>query len=119
MSTERIPGPRGLPIIGNLLDVRNEEGVLKGLENLIDIYGPVVQIEIAGAKAVLIGSAELLKEFTDESQWQKIPPAALADGEGPQGLFTARNEDPDWAQAHRILGPAFGPLKIGEMFEGN
>lgn len=115
---EQIPGPRGLPLVGNLLDIRNEEGFLKGMENLVDIYGPVVHITVAGKKNVLIASADLLKEFTDESQWAKVPPPALADGSGPQGLFLARNEDPDWGQAHRILAPSFGPLKIGEMFEG-
>lgn len=115
---EQIPGPRGLPILGNLLDIRNEEGFLKGMENLTDIYGPVVQVTIAGSKGVIIGAADLLREFTDESQWAKVPPPALADGAGPQGLFLARNDDPDWGQAHRILAPSFGPLKIGEMFEG-
>lgn len=115
---EQIPGPRGLPIVGNLLDIKNEEGFLKGMENLVDIYGPVIQLSIAGKKNVAIASASLLREFTDETQWHKTPPPSLADGSGPQGLFLARNEDPDWGQAHRILTPSFGPLKIGEMFEG-
>lgn len=116
---EQIPGPRGLPILGNLLDIRNEEGFLKGMESLTDIYGPVVQLTIAGRKGVLIASGELLRQFADESQWHKSPPPSLANGAGPQGLFLATNEDPDWGQAHRILAPAFGPLAIGEMFQGS
>ena len=26
------------------------------------------------------------------------------------GLFTAKTEEPNWAKAHRLLMPAFGPI---------
>lgn len=115
--TEKIPGPRGYPIIGNLFDLNHEEGSLKALENLTDIYGPVCQISIAGKTQVLLASAELMIQFTDEKQFIKTRPLALGDT-GPQGLFSARGDDPDWGQAHRILAPAFGPLAVEPMFDG-
>ena len=34
------------------------------------------------------------------------------------GLFTAHNFEENWALAHRILMPAFGPLPIRDMFDG-
>jgi cytochrome P450/NADPH-cytochrome P450 reductase len=35
------------------------------------------------------------------------------------GLFGAKSEnDDDWGQAHRILMPAFGPMAIQGMFDG-
>lgn len=32
------------------------------------------------------------------------------------GLFTAHNDEPNWAIAQRILMPAFGPVGIQRMF---
>lgn len=114
---EPIPGPRGWPFIGNLLDLSHEEGTIFALENLADIYGPVSKITIAGHTHVLIASADLLLQFTDEKQFVKLRPPALS-AKGAQGLFSASNEDPDWGQAHRILAPAFGVLNVEEMFAG-
>lgn len=33
------------------------------------------------------------------------------------GLFTAHNDEENWAIAHRTLVPAFGPLNIVNMFD--
>jgi cytochrome P450/NADPH-cytochrome P450 reductase len=33
------------------------------------------------------------------------------------GLFTAYHGERGWGIAHRILMPAFGPLRIRDMFE--
>lgn len=117
--TEPIPGPRGLPIIGNILDIRNVEGSLKGLEALADTYGEAYRLSVGGRKMVVVSSAELLLQFADEKQFEKMPPPALEDGiKGAKGLFTARGDDPDWGQAHRILAPAFGPLSVSTMMDG-
>jgi cytochrome P450/NADPH-cytochrome P450 reductase len=34
------------------------------------------------------------------------------------GLFTAYNDEKNWAIAHRVLVPAFGPLAIKKMQSG-
>lgn len=115
--TEPIPGPKGWPLVGNLLDIRHEEGSLMALESLADIYGPVAKINLAGRTHILIASADLLLQFTDEKQFTKIRPPGL-NNKGAQGLFTAAGDDPDWGQAHRILAPAFGPLNVDTMFDG-
>lgn len=116
--TEPIPGPPGLPFIGNILDLAFEETSLRALEHLADVYGPIYQIRLAGTRRTICSSAELLAELTDEKRFVKMVPAALSGGPGVKGLFSAQNEDPDWGQAHRILTPAFGPLAIEEMFDG-
>ena len=116
--TETIPGPQGLPFLGNLLDLSNEEAPLRGLEQLAEIYGPIFQITIGGQKTVFCSSVELCEELCDGRRFVKLPSAALKPGgNSPAGLFQAGNEDPDWAQAHRILMPAFGPLSIEGMFD--
>lgn len=115
--TEPIPGPRGLPLIGNLLDIWEDRSVpLRGLERFASIYGPIYQFTVKGQRRIVCSSAALLEELTDEKRFVKVPPPTLAAGTGPKGLFVARNEDPDWAQGHRILMPAFAPLSVQEMF---
>jgi cytochrome P450/NADPH-cytochrome P450 reductase len=113
-----IPGPRGLPFIGNLLDLAGEEVPILALEHLADVYGPIFQITIKGRRTIVCSSAELIEELIDEKRFQKQPPPALAQSPGPKGLFGAANDDPDWGQAHRILTPAMGPLSIEGMFDG-
>jgi cytochrome P450 / NADPH-cytochrome P450 reductase len=116
--TEPIPGPPGLPFVGNVFDIVFEETSLRALEHLAEVYGPIYQIHLAGKRRIVCTSAELLAELTDEKRFVKMAPAALSGGPGAKGLFTAENEDPDWGQSHRILVPAFGPLAIETMFDG-
>ncbi len=115
--TETIPGPRTLPLIGNLLDIWEDRSIpIRGLERLASIYGPIYQVTVNGQRRIVCSSAALLEELTDEKRFVKVPPPTLAAIPGPKGLFIARNEDPDWAQGHRILMPAFAPLSVQEMF---
>jgi cytochrome P450/NADPH-cytochrome P450 reductase len=117
--TDPVPGPKGLPFLGNMLDMLDEEAPLRALEHLAQIYGPIYRLTRAGNTLFVISSVELMEEVCDETRFLKAPSAALAgNGDRPAGLFTARNEDPDWGQAHRTLMPAFGPLAIEGQFEG-
>ena len=116
--TEKIPGPRGLPFLGNVLDVLADDVPILALERLADIYGPIYQITVKGQRGLIVSSADLLEELLDEKRFIKVPPLALSNRPGPKGLFTARGDDPDWGQAHRILMPAFSPLSVRDMFDG-
>lgn len=115
-----IPGPKGYPFIGNLLDLQDDVP-LHALERLVDIYGPIFKITVLGSERVMVGGFDLFDELCDESRFYKIPAKALQSGDptAAKGLFTARSEyDDDWGQAHRILIPAFGPVAIQGMFNG-
>lgn len=112
-----IPGPKGLPLIGNSLDMWQDRDMpLRGLERLADLYGPIYQAVLGGRRVLVCSSANLMHELTDEKRFAKIPPPTVASGPRPKGLFLARNEDPDWAQGHRILMPVFAPLAVQDMF---
>jgi cytochrome P450/NADPH-cytochrome P450 reductase len=115
-----IPSPRGLPLIGNILDIQNEVPI-HGIERLLDIYGPIIKLNLFGNERITVGSADLLEELCDEKRFWKTPSdglASLKDKDKSSGLFTAPSEeDMDWQQAHRTLMPAFGPLSIQQMFD--
>jgi len=116
---DQIPGPPGYPILGNVLDVRDEVPI-HGLVNLADKWGPIYKVTTFGQVFVVVSSVELLEELSDETRFHKVLSPGLASirqGKA-SGLFVAPSEeDPDWTQAHRILLPAFGPLAITNMFD--
>jgi len=119
---KEIPSPRGLPFIGNLLDVVTDDVPTRALERLADEYGPIYKLTIRGVERIVVANYSLFHELCDETRFCKVAGpglAALNQGRGPPGLFTAHSEkDADWGQAHRILMPAFGPLAIRNMFDG-
>ncbi|KAK8030062.1 cytochrome P450 oxidoreductase OrdA-like [Apiospora rasikravindrae] len=120
--TEPIPSPAGLPFVGNILDLQDEVPFF-AIGRLIDVYGPIVKFNIMGAEKVVVGNFELFDELCDETRFYKLVSGPLVEGpfspeaRGAEGLFAAIDERrEDWAQAHRILLPAFGPLAIENMF---
>lgn len=116
MDFEPIPGPRGLPIVGNFLDLRDSEATIHAFNRMADTYGPIYQLNVGGQRLVVVCSAEMMKEVMDEKRFFKTPISGLANDKA-NGLIIAGTGDPDWAQAHRILRPAFGPLNIDNMFD--
>ena len=116
---EPIPGPPGYPILGNILDVRDEVPI-NGLQTLADMYGPIYKITLFGQELVVVSSVKMVEELSDEARFHKVLAGGLEriKGQKASGLFTAKGEDdPDWGQAHRVLMPAFGPLAITNMFD--
>lgn len=117
--TETIPGPPGLPILGNLLDLQDDVPI-HAFERLTDVYGPLFKVRLGGKEIVVAGGFDIFDELCDETKFWKVPPKQLTAGrKGAMGLFASQSEkDPDWGQAHRILMPAFGPIAIENMFDG-
>ncbi|KAF2638095.1 NADPH-cytochrome P450 reductase-like protein [Massarina eburnea CBS 473.64] len=115
---EPIPGPPGLPIVGNLSDIGGETPILD-FDRLTDIYGPIWKFYLGGER-VAIGSQALMNEISDESRFSKIIASGLYQvrNGAHDGLFTAKGpEEKNWGIAHRILLPALGPLAIRNMFD--
>ncbi|KAF7916449.1 uncharacterized protein EAE97_012109 [Botrytis byssoidea] len=115
---EEIPGPPGLPFLGNVSDV-DPVNSIASLERLAEIYGPIFKLNLGGGEKLFISTQALLNEICDEKRFTKIVAGGLEqvrNGVG-DGLFTARHGEENWEVAHRILMPAFGPLSIRSMFD--
>jgi cytochrome P450 / NADPH-cytochrome P450 reductase len=106
----RIPGPQGLPILGNTLQIPSHSPI----EHFVQVASGyqeegIFRIEIAGRTIVLVFDPDLVAEVCDESRFVKRikPPLSVVRDFGGDGLFTAEMHEPVWGQAHRILMPAF------------
>ncbi|MCJ1281918.1 hypothetical protein MMC26_001241 [Xylographa opegraphella] len=113
-----IPQPPGLPILGNVRDL-DPANTLDSVLHLIDQYGPIFKLNIAGNERLVASSYELLNELCDEKRFAKQPSGGLLEirnGAG-DGLFTAFGDEENWGLAHRILMPAFGPMAIRSMYD--
>ncbi|MFF4293955.1 bifunctional cytochrome P450/NADPH--P450 reductase [Streptomyces vinaceus] len=71
--------------------------------------GPVFVQRFHDRETVFVSSAALVEELSDEQRFVKgIGPALENVREvAADGLFTAYNDEPNWAKAHDILLPAF------------
>ncbi|KAG7057267.1 Bifunctional cytochrome P450/NADPH--P450 reductase [Colletotrichum scovillei] len=113
-----IPGPRPLPILGNILDI-DLVSPLDSLIGLVRKYGPIFSLTFAGTREITVSSRELVNEVSDESRFCKIVTSGVETmrAAAGDGLFTAQHNNHTWGVAHRILMPVFGPLKIRSMFD--
>ncbi|KAE8146488.1 cytochrome P450 [Aspergillus avenaceus] len=113
-----IPGPRGMPLVGNVLDIESEYP-MRSLEMMADTYGPIYRLVTYGFSRCFVSSHELANEVFDEERFTKKVTAALGELRDGihDGLFTANYGEENWEIAHRVLMPAFGPLSIQNMFD--
>ncbi|MGJ7500323.1 bifunctional cytochrome P450/NADPH--P450 reductase [Variovorax sp. ZT5P49] len=112
-----IPQPPTRPIVGNIGSI-DPSSRIQSLMRLAKTLGPFYRFRIFSRYVHVASSQELVNELCDETRFQKKIYAALREirAFAGDGLFTADNDEPNWAKAHRLLMPAFGPLGVRGMF---
>jgi cytochrome P450/NADPH-cytochrome P450 reductase len=110
IAVEDLPGPRALPVIGNLLDI-DSASPFTGLMELAKEYGPIFRLSTPSGPRLILTGAELVDEVCDDTRFDKKVGGGLANlrkGAVGTGLFTADTADPLWHRAHNILLSPFG-----------
>ncbi|MFD4524315.1 cytochrome P450 [Streptomyces sp. NPDC058470] len=77
-------------------------------------HGPAIVRRLHGRDVLFVSDLDLVTELADENRFAKAIGPALENVRefAADGLFTAYNEEPNWAKAHDILMPAFA---LGSM----
>ncbi|EUC47483.1 hypothetical protein COCMIDRAFT_35012 [Bipolaris oryzae ATCC 44560] len=118
MELEPIPGPPGLPIVGNTADI-DANCPIMSMCNLTLKYGPVWKFWLGGER-IVVADQRHMHEICDEERFSKIIATSLEQVRNGvhDGLFTAYGpQEKNWGIAHRILMPQLGPLAIRNMFD--
>src|SRR5215467_9492002 len=115
---DSVPQPPLKPLIGNLGELQGGTPI-QAMMGLARTYGPFFKLTILDREFYVASSQELVNELCDESRFGKRIGGALQEirAVAGDGLFTAHSHEPNWAKAHRILMPAFGPIAIRGMFD--
>ncbi len=104
-----VPHPRlRVPVLGDILTLRPRHPVRSNLR-ATQALGPVFERRFLGNSMVFVSDPDLVAELCDDTRFAKQlpPPLVTLRGLGGDALFTAYNEEPNWARAHQLLQPAF------------
>jgi cytochrome P450 / NADPH-cytochrome P450 reductase len=109
IAVDEIPGPRGLPVLGNARDI-DAAAPFESLLRLAEEYGLIYKLGAPGATRLILSGPELVDEVCDETRFDKMVGGGLANLRRDSldtGLFTAETHDPLWRRAHDILMSPF------------
>ncbi|WP_353946749.1 cytochrome P450 [Streptomyces sp. HUAS MG91] len=107
------PPTDGLPLI-DISATGPGPAPLQQVMGLMRQHGPALVRRLHGRDALFVADLGLVTELADEERFAKHVGPALQNVRefAADGLFTAYNDEPNWARAHDILMPA---LALGSM----
>lgn len=117
-ATRSIPALRGVPFLGNALQLSGDVPTEFLVEAADKHPEGIYRVDILGRQALFVYDPDLVDEVCDETRFYKsvAPPLSIVRDFAGDGLFTARGNEPVWGQAHRILMPAFGQRSMKTYF---
>ena len=100
-----------VPFLGTINEV-DPSATHKSYSRLAEIHGEVFGFYMATQHTIVVNSHRIYDELCDEKKFEKRPVGALLETRNflGDGLFTAYPDEENWALAHRILMPKFGPV---------
>lgn len=113
--SHQIPQPKGLPLVGNILDVK-PSNTWQSLQRLSEQYGEIFQIKVLGNTLVFVAGAALAEELCDEKRFRKFVGGPIVEIRRAvhDALFTAFDHEENWGVAHRIVAPRLAPDAVRE-----
>lgn len=115
-SVAGLPGPRGWPLIGNLLQF-DLPRLHRQFEDWADRHGPTYRLRLGRREVLVISDAEtiaaLLRDRPDT--WRRMRPIeAVIREAGGHGVFSAEGDD--WRRQRRLVMSAFDPGHLKRFY---
>lgn len=113
---EQLPGPRGIPLLGNALQVRPEKLHLV-LERWCRRYGPLYTFKVMGRPFVAISDPALIAQILRDRpgqfrRWDAIE--AVTEEMGANGVFSAEGDA--WRRQRAFVAKALDPAHLEAFF---
>ncbi|WP_089103400.1 cytochrome P450 [Streptomyces hyaluromycini] len=107
------PALHGVPVVDITATGPGRTPIQQVME-LMREHGPVLVRRLHGRDTLFVADADLVADLADEQRFAKHVGPALENVRAfaADGLFTAYNDEPNWAKAHDILMLAFA---LGSM----
>ncbi|MCS0637300.1 cytochrome P450 [Streptomyces sp. LP05-1] len=111
--TVEVDAESGVPLV-DISAVGPTDTPVQQIMELMREHGPVLRRRLHGRDVLFVSDPELVAELCDEERFAKQVGPALENVREftADGLFTAYDDEPNWAKAHDILMPAFA---LGSM----
>src|SRR3954454_18306820 len=110
LGLDEIPGPKGLPLLGNVRDL-DLSAPIDSLLRLAREYGQIYKLSTPAGDRLVVSGADLVADLVDDARFDKLVTGGLSElkpREGESvGLFSSRTQDPLWKRAHNILMAPF------------
>ncbi|KAL1950428.1 hypothetical protein VTO73DRAFT_5552 [Trametes versicolor] len=114
------PGPKRLPLVGNLLSIPRFKPWL-GFRDLTAQYGEITYLEVLGQSILVLGSPsvifELLEKRSANSSDRTVSPLIQLAGQGynfafmPYGQFWRRHRRAFWQHFHSGVSESYWPIQ--------
>jgi cytochrome P450 len=112
---DQVPGPRGLPILGNALALKPRE-LHRQINEWADQYGPFFVFRVATTPVLTISDAETIQKILRDRperfrRWRKLE--MIAEDIKAEGLFTAEGEE--WRRQRKFVMYALNASHVREF----
>ena len=115
-SLSQLPGPKGLPILGNLLQIDLQK-LHSILEEWADIYGDIYKFKLANKTVVAISEPTLIQNILRDrpDTYRRVSSIERVGAElGSNGVFAAEGEQ--WRRQRQVTMQAFKPEHLRQFF---
>ncbi|PPQ82698.1 hypothetical protein CVT24_004307 [Panaeolus cyanescens] len=111
------PGPRGLPLFGNALQMPKETPWLTFAE-WSKIYGDVFYINVFGTSVIILNSMKAAKELLDKRSavYSDRPKLNMASLCGYDRTFTLQSYGHEWRQQRKLVVQEFHPTHCQDYY---
>ncbi len=112
-----LPGPRGLPVLGNTLQVKPAR-IHKDMEQWAREFGPLFKVRLGRLTMLVVADHALFGAIMKDrpSGFRRTPMLGVISAELglPQGLFSAEGDD--WLRQRRMVMASFAPGHVRAYF---